>query len=190
MNRFDHMVLAAASFAGIWLVMKYVEAMYSLPVPIIPDFVGIWFIFVGWLGAMFPDFDHDWKPFMGHRAWISHSFVLPLIFVAAIWLPLRFLWPIFWPSITWWWPTDRYFISIFFTGVACHLFTDLIPSTKSILNRFSKSPKEGIAYIERSLVSAPGNITKVPEPLERPWLIINGIVLIIFAIIIWWSPWF
>jgi hypothetical protein len=190
------MILATVGFAVIWLVMKYVQALGIIPFSVMPQDVGFWFIFVGWLGAMFPDFDHDWKPFMGHRAWITHSFVMPLIFVAAVWLPLRWIWsgvllggtPLW--GIQWWSPLDRFFIAIFFTGCACHLLTDLIPSTKSILNRFSKSPKEGIAYIERSLVAAPGNITKVPEKYERPWLIGNGILLIIFAIIVWWSPFF
>ena len=64
MNRFDHMILATVGFAVIWLVMKYVQGLGIIPFAVMPEDVGFWFIFVGWLGAMFPDFDHDWKPFI------------------------------------------------------------------------------------------------------------------------------
>lgn len=171
MNRWDHMVLTTIGFVLIWGLFQFV-----FPI-LMPAQYTIWFILVAWIGGFFPDFDSDWHPFLGHRSFLTHSIVAPLLIVAFFSIPSWFL--------GWWVPIlDRNVIATFLIAVAGHLILDLFPSSTSIINRWLENPLKAVEYIEKGKKTVPGNITRVPKKYERPWLIVHAIVLIIVAILV------
>ncbi len=170
MNRWDHMMLTTIGFLLTWSIAQY---FYNYFIPVGYSF---WFLFVAWIGGFFPDFDSDWHPFLGHRSFVTHSIIAPFLVVAVSAIPLWFLGG--------WLPYDRYFIATFWLGCAGHLLLDLLPSSKSVLNRFLKNPLKAVEYIEHSRKVVPGNITRVPKQWERPWLIINAIILGLAALLV------
>ncbi|MFX0168729.1 MAG: hypothetical protein ACFE89_05135 [Candidatus Hodarchaeota archaeon] len=171
MNGWDHIFLTTIAFVIGWAILTYIFPS------ILPAAFSFWFFLVAWVGGIFPDFDFHWKPLLGHRSIVTHSVLAPLTIVGFFFLPTYFL--------GWWVTVDRYFITIFLLSCAGHLFLDLNPSSRSVLNRFLKNPLEAFEYIEKSQIAPPGNITKVPKAYERAWLIGNGIGLIVSAIILW-----
>ncbi len=175
MNGWDHVVLTTVVYFLSWLAI-YFLAVYT---PFVfPAYLSLWFIFVAWVGGIFPDFDIHWKPLLGHRSVITHSVLAPLLIVGIFFLPIIIV-----PGL--WMGVDRYFIVIFLLGCALHLLLDLLPSSRSVLNRFMKNPLEAFAYIEKNQTAAPGNITRIPEKYERGWLIGNAVALIFFAAFLW-----
>ena len=172
MNRWDHGILAIIVFSITWGFFQYVYPN------LVPANLSFLFIIVFLLGGYFPDFDSDWKPFLGHRSYVTHSILAPLILVTLVVVPLHFF--------SLWLPLlDRYFGAIFLFGCGFHLILDLYPSSTSVLNRFLKNPLEALEYIEHSQKAPPGNITKIPKKWERPWLITNAILLFIIAALLW-----
>jgi hypothetical protein len=171
MNRWDHIILTTTAFVLVWALLQY-----FLP-GFLPARFSFWLLLVAWVGGIFPDFDVDWQPLLGHRSVVTHSAFAATLIAGIIILPLR--WLGLWTDI------DRYFVVVFLAGCALHLLLDLVPSSKSILNRFLKNPLLALAYIERGKKATPGNITKIPEKWERPWLIVNAILLGLVAALIW-----
>ncbi len=172
MNGWDHVFLTTVIFIIGWLLLGWIAALIGW---ILPATLSFWFFLVAWIGGIFPDFDTHWKPILGHRSIVTHSVLAPLVIVALIFIPVYFL--------GWWTPVDQYFIVIFLLGCACHLFLDLAPSSRSVLNRWMKNPLEAIAYVEKGIKAPKGNITYVPKKYEKGWLIGNGLALVAFVII-------
>jgi hypothetical protein len=172
MNGWDHLFLTTIIFIISWLILGWIASILGW---ILPAGLSFLFIFVAWVGGIFPDFDLHWKPILGHRSIVTHSVFAPLLIVTLFIVPTYFL--------GWWTPVDRYFVAVFLLGCACHLFLDLAPSSRSVLNRWMKNPLEAVAYIEKGIIAPPGNITHVPKQLEKGWLIGNGLALIAFIII-------
>ena len=175
MNGWDHVVLTTIVFFVSWIAIYFLAQFLII---VFPAYLSLWFVFVAWVGGIFPDFDIHWKPLLGHRSVITHSVIAPLLIVGIFFLPIIIV-----PGL--WMGVDRYFIVIFLLGCALHLLLDLFPSSRSVLNRFMKNPLEAFAYIEKNQTAAPGNITKIPEKYERGWLIGNAVALIFFAAFLW-----
>ncbi len=171
MNRWDHVILTTIAFVVVWAALQY-----FLP-GFLPARFSFWLLLVAWVGGIFPDFDVDWEPLLGHRSVVTHS-AFAATLIAAL-----FIIPLWWFHL--WTDIDRFFTVVFLVGCAGHLLLDLLPSSKSVLNRFLKSPLAALAYIERGRKTTPGNITKIPEKWERPWLVVNALVLGVVAGIIW-----
>ncbi|MFW9933990.1 MAG: hypothetical protein ACFFDU_00490 [Candidatus Thorarchaeota archaeon] len=171
MNGWDHVFFTTIIFIIGWILLGWIASILGW---ILPAGLSFWFFLVAWVGGIFPDFDIQWKPLLGHRSIITHSVLAPLMIVALFITPVYLL--------GWWTLIDRYFIAIFLLGCACHLFLDLAPSTRSVLNRWLKNPLEAFVYIEKGLKAPPGNITYVPKQYEKGWLIGNGVALVAFVI--------
>jgi hypothetical protein len=173
MNGWDHVFLTTVFFVIGWLIFGWIAPILGW---IFPVGLSFWLFLVAWVGGIFPDFDIHWKPLLGHRSIITHSVFAPFVIVAIFFVPIYFL--------GWWTPIDRYFIVVFLLGIAGHFFLDLAPSSRSVLNRFMKNPLEAFVYIEKGMKAPPGNITYVPKQYERAWLIGNGLVLVLVAILL------
>ncbi len=169
MNGWDHVFFTTIIFIIGWIMFQFFFPW------LLPAAFSFWFFLIAWIGGIFPDFDIQWKPLLGHRSIITHSVLAPLVIVTLFFLPVYFLG--LWTSI------DRYFIAMFLLGCACHFFLDLAPSTRSVLNRFMKNPLEAFVYIEKGMKAPPGNITYVPKKYEKGWLIGNGAALVAFVIL-------
>jgi len=167
LNRWDHIFLTTLVFVIVWLVVqRFMPWLF-------PPFFGFMFLLVAWLGGIFPDFDSDWSPLLGHRSFVTHSVIAPLAFMAISVVGLHL--------IGWWVFLDWYFVEVFLFSCGWHLWLDLFSSSTSVLNRFLKEPLKGLPITK----GVPGNITKVPEKMERPWLILNGLTLILIASFLW-----
>jgi len=118
-NGWDHVFITTIVFFVSWIAI-YFLALYGFIA--FPAYLTLWFIFVAWVGGIFPDFDIHWKPLLGHRSVITHSVLAPLLIVGIFYLPILIV-PELWMEI------DRYFIVIFLLGCALHLLLDLIPSS-------------------------------------------------------------
>ncbi|MFX1405299.1 MAG: hypothetical protein ACFE9D_12645 [Promethearchaeota archaeon] len=173
MNGWDHVFLTTIGFVIAWLIIGWIVPLMGW---VFPAGLSFWFILVAWVGGIFPDFDLHWKPLLGHRSIVTHSIFVPLVIVGIFAIPIYLL--------GWWTPIDRFFIMVFLLAVAGHLFLDLAPSTRSVLNRFMKNPFEAFAYIEKGTKAPPGNITYVPKQYERAWLIGNGLMLVLIVVLL------
>lgn len=67
MNRLDHIMLTTIAFVLVWACSRY-----FLPGFLPPQF-SFWLLLVAWVGGIFPDFDVDWEPLLGHRSVVTHS---------------------------------------------------------------------------------------------------------------------
>ncbi len=170
MNRWDHVLVTTILYIVCWVLFRYF-------IPTWPVSFSFLFLIIALVGGIFPDFDSDWKPLLGHRSFITHSILAPVLFIFLFSFPVVVL--------GWWVPIDRYIIAVFLLACGGHLLLDLAPSSKSVLNRWLKNPLEALEYIEKGRKAPPGNITYIPKNYEKGWLIGNGLALIAIGIMIW-----
>ncbi len=111
------------------------------------------------LGAHFPDFDLDFGRRF-HRSPITHSALIPAILFAYHILYILD-------------KTSLVLMALFFLGYASHLLLDIFPANASILKRFT--------YIFRNYV--PGDIRGIPKRYEKTFLVVSGVLCIVFAVV-------
>jgi len=103
-------------------------------------------------GAYFPDIDLDFGTRF-HRNLFTHSHIV-VMFIAAVY----FTTPV---------PQVLELLGFFFLGYASHLLLDIFPSNASVFKR---------VWTIFASYQTPGDLRGIPEWLERPWLVICGII--------------
>ena len=117
-------------------------------------------LFMVILGSHFPDFDLDFG-IRFHRSPITHSPLIPgIIFIGYLFSST----PVWILEIMAW----------FIIGYSTHLFFDLAPSGWGLL---------GFVISAFNPAESPGDIRQIAESLEKPFLILGGIVCVLMAII-------
>ena len=146
------MVLLHGAEHKIWASVMYLIIFYVMTFHyhVNIDFWLAWLLVI--FGAYFPDIDLDFGTRF-HRSLLSHSHIV-VMFIAAVYLTT----PV---------PQVLEILGFFFLGYASHLLLDIFPSNASLFK---------MIWTVFTSYQTPGDLRGIPEWLERPWLVICGII--------------